>query len=535
MMRKILVALVLGLGLNLQSLFAVGMAERAALVAPEILPLALPLANFLMDGTDEKIGAVPDNIPSPLVGEGQDEGKGQSPISSVTPAVRRRGSSIHEGLDSRLRGNDGKRIQEKSLNQAIKKIESRLPKKNFSAIAGLGALSTVFDGTQINMSGGGLDPEENGKEGILSKLFNPIQAIKTIGIAHQTSDNTGFKFPTGIAVDRNGLIYVVDRENNRIQILDPAGKYLRTLGMGKETSKNEGFAAPQGISLDAEGRIYVADTNNHRIQIFEPYPSLKYMGTIGVKERKHLLSWKKTPTKTYENDGFYWPRSVFVDPTTGRIYVSDTNNHRIQILDQSWKYLRTIGTGKETADNNGFNYPWNVSSDSKGRLYIADFWNNRIQILDHSGKYLHTLGSANSKSENFNRTAGIFVDSKDRLYVTDLNNHRIQIFDPNGKYLRTLGTNTETTAPTGFHWPRGVFVDHAGLIYVADTYNHRIQIFPSLEEMDAADKKRQDEAERFLSQKVTIPPEPQPDSAKNEKSQTALERFKIDWGDTPQP
>ncbi len=73
-----------------------------------------------------------------------------------------------------------------------------------------------------------------------------------------------FKYPSGVAVDSYGNVYVADTNNNRIQKFSSTGKFITmwgTLGTG-----NGQFSGPSGIAVDGSGNIYVADTNNNRIQ-----------------------------------------------------------------------------------------------------------------------------------------------------------------------------------------------------------------------------------------------------------------------------
>ena len=79
------------------------------------------------------------------------------------------------------------------------------------------------------------------------------------------TDNGEFKNPTGIATYENN-VYVVDSEQARIQVFDSTGKFLQS--WGKFGSEQGEFFYPQGISISNDGVVYVADTKNHRIQQF---------------------------------------------------------------------------------------------------------------------------------------------------------------------------------------------------------------------------------------------------------------------------
>jgi DNA-binding beta-propeller fold protein YncE len=90
------------------------------------------------------------------------------------------------------------------------------------------------------------------------------------------TDPGQFEFPSSVAVDASGNVYVSDTRNGRIQKLSPSGEPLATWGMvvGANTprpSPQPGtFNSPGGIAVDGEGALYVADTRNARIQKLRP-------------------------------------------------------------------------------------------------------------------------------------------------------------------------------------------------------------------------------------------------------------------------
>ena len=76
-----------------------------------------------------------------------------------------------------------------------------------------------------------------------------------------------FARPPGIAVDAAGNVYVVDSENNRVQVFAPNGRFLAKWG-----TRGDGpgeFSQPTAIAIGCEGDAYVADTNNNRVQRFD--------------------------------------------------------------------------------------------------------------------------------------------------------------------------------------------------------------------------------------------------------------------------
>ena len=217
--------------------------------------------------------------------------------------------------------------------------------------------------------------------------------------------------------------------------------YSYTIGTGTQGSANGQFAYPIGVAVDANGWIYITDYNNHRVQIFDAGGT--YTRTIG------------TGVAGSENDQFYNPTGVAVD-SSGNVYVADSNNRRIQVFDASGAYSRTIGTGISGNANDQLAMPRSVTVDANGTVYVADTNNHRIQIFDASGTYIRTIGTGVQGSGNnqFSSPWGVAVDASGTVYVVDRNNHRIQIFDASGTYSRTIGIgygsgNDQFSSPIG--------------------------------------------------------------------------------------
>jgi DNA-binding beta-propeller fold protein YncE len=90
-----------------------------------------------------------------------------------------------------------------------------------------------------------------------------------------------FAGPTNVAVDPQGNIYVADTLNCRIQVFNPAGKFLRMFGTRGDRPGE--FIRPKGIALDSEGHVYVADAEFNNFQVFSPEgQALLAVGMLGT-------------------------------------------------------------------------------------------------------------------------------------------------------------------------------------------------------------------------------------------------------------
>ncbi len=122
-----------------------------------------------------------------------------------------------------------------------------------------------------------------------------------------------FNVPYGIAVDRQGRIYVVDSMNFRVEIFDENGKFLKSLG--KVGTSAGMFARPKGVAVDSDGHIYVLDSAFGNFQIFDSEGgALLAVGNTGAGPAEFVL-----------------PSSICIDENDG-IYVVDQINKRVQIF-----------------------------------------------------------------------------------------------------------------------------------------------------------------------------------------------------------
>lgn len=272
------------------------------------------------------------------------------------------------------------------------------------------------------------------------------------------SGDAQFNEPRGLAVDKQGNIYVADSMNNRIEKFDASGKLAAK--WGEKGDKPGQFQQPSGVAVAPDGTVLVADLWNHRIQAFDAAGVFRWaVGTFGES--------KDQPTEHPLE--FYGPRDVAVD-AQGNIYVTDTGNKRVQKLDPQGKFLQAFGGGG--SGQGQFQEPIGIAVDAQGNVYVADTWNHRVQKLSGDGKFIAQWpigGWAGAPPlEPFLAVAG------DTLYVSDPPNQRIlRLATSNGAITGVFGTLGAASGQ--FNAPTGLAVDAQGQLYVADTLNNRVQ------------------------------------------------------------
>jgi DNA-binding beta-propeller fold protein YncE len=134
--------------------------------------------------------------------------------------------------------------------------------------------------------------------------------------------------PTNVAVDRQGGVYVADTLNNRVQIFDADGKFVRTFGRQGDAPGE--FIRPKGIAVDSEGHVYVADAEFNNFQVFSRQgQSLLAVGTFGGKPGQFALL-----------------AGLYID-SEDRIYTTEMFHGRVQVF----QYISQPGTPTTTPDS----------------------------------------------------------------------------------------------------------------------------------------------------------------------------------------
>lgn len=99
----------------------------------------------------------------------------------------------------------------------------------------------------------------------------PYKLLRTMGkpgTKHESTTPGDFSRPTNVAVDKDGNLYVADTFNNRVEIFDADGNFIREFG--KPGDGPGYFARPKGIAVDGDGHVWVADAMQDRVQVFTP-------------------------------------------------------------------------------------------------------------------------------------------------------------------------------------------------------------------------------------------------------------------------
>lgn len=327
-----------------------------------------------------------------------------------------------------------------------------------------------------------------------TQTFTPTSSVTVttlagsgfIGATNATGIAASFDFPTGVAVDTSGNVYVADYGNNLIRKINLGGAVSTLAGGGVCCSTNgtgtaASFSDPEGVAVDASGNVYVADEASALIRKITPGGAVTTLAGGGSGTATNGPGTIAS---------FSIPEGVAVD-SSGNVYVADTGNSLIRKITPGGAVTTLAGSGSNGASNAtgtaaSFYYPQGVAVDASGNVYVADSANALIRKITPGGVVTTLAGGGPGTATNATGTAasfdypeGVAVDSSGNVYVADGNSLIRKI--TSAGVVTTLaggGTGTATNGSgsiASFSVPRGVAVDGSGNVYVADTNNNLIR------------------------------------------------------------
>lgn len=289
-------------------------------------------------------------------------------------------------------------------------------------------------------------PKESPTEAAIdSRIFERAIVVGTQG------RSPGFFIkPRSLTVDRNDFLYVVDM-TGRVQKFDPDGNYVLQWQM-PELERGK----PKGMCLDAVGNIVVVEPHYSRVNHFTPEGELvRQWGTYGKEE------------------GFLtFPRSAALQ-SDGTLVISEYQAaERVQLFNADGS-LCLGSTGAIGNQPGQFNRPEGLACNSQDDIFVADSCNHRIQVLDASGQWKRSFGQAGAGQGKFSYPYDLAIDDSGNLFVCEFGNSRLQVFNQQDESIEILGGPGDD--PGQLNNPWSIALDSQGNLYIADAANHRVQ------------------------------------------------------------
>jgi hypothetical protein len=275
---------------------------------------------------------------------------------------------------------------------------------------------------------------------------------ETIGLFGGPGTGNGlFSDIRGIAVSRDGFVFVADKNGDRMQKFTTLGAWAGA--WGSSGSGGGQFSGPTGVALDTTGVVYVTDHLNSRVQKFAP--AGLYVG-----------QWGSAGAGPGQFTGIW---DIAID-AANHVYVVDA--HRVQQFATSGAYV------------NGWSCPnaAGIGIDPEGFVYAACTSDHVVRKYAPDGTLVKTWGSFGTNPAQFNNPTDVVCDAAGYVYVCD-SNGRVQQFTPMGGYIKEWGEAGSAMRQLGA--PQMMATDPAGNVYVTEFLNARVQKFASPPEIIA--------------------------------------------------
>lgn len=299
--------------------------------------------------------------------------------------------------------------------------------------------------------------------------------------------------PSGLAVDRQGHVFVAETDGHRIRRVDRHTGLIDTVaGTGEAGFDGDGgdarqasLDAPVGLALDSQGTLYIADSENNRIR----------------RLRHGRIDTVLGPSVAGLGVALSMPSAVLLDGQ-GRSYIADTGNGRVLVSEPGFVRSRIIAKGDEDAyaifDNapplkSAMREPTSLALGAEGDLYVVDTERSCVWRLDRLGRLRVAVGHRSSaqgdpgyggdggaaQDSQLDEPHGVALAANGDLYVADTENARVRRIAAKTGIITTVAGNG-TSALTGdgqvatraaLSAPAALAVDRAGALYIADAGN----------------------------------------------------------------
>ena len=344
---------------------------------------------------------------------------------------------------------------------------------------------------------------------IISRISSKGTLTTVVGTGYSGYSGDGgpatkaeMNLPAGLTFDSRGNLYIADRANHRVRKVDTRGNITTIAGNGTAGFSGDGGPAtqaslnlPSGVVVDKKGNLYIADRSNNRVRVVNAKGIIKTFAGNG-KDGYHgdnMPALKATLDK---------PFGLALDKDNN-LYIADRGNNRIRKVDSSGLISTVAGDGGfYYIGDNGPAYrasiagPTGVAVDDKGNVYIADRSNNRIRVVDKQGLIRTIMGTGqqeyNGDSELGRETSlhlpfGVTFDKNGDLLVIDRSHYRIRklslkrskVTTLAGNGVKKFGGDGGPAQGANLEFPHGIDVDSKDNVVFADKAHFRIrQITP---------------------------------------------------------
>jgi trimeric autotransporter adhesin len=395
-------------------------------------------------------------------------------------------------------------IFKKSVNSGvITRIAGATSALGFSGNGGP-ALLAVFNqpgALAVDLSGNVYVADQNNNQVRMIGVDGNITNVAGIGVPGFFGDgglatNAALYGPTGLAIAPDGSLIISDTVNYRIRRVAPTGIITTIAGSGFGGFSGDGGLAtaaglyfPSGIAADGAGNIYVADSDNQRVRKIAPNGIITTVAGTGVAG----FSGDGGPAVNAQLNG---PLAVAVSPA-GDIYISDDNS-RIRQVDSGGTISTFAGDGIDGFSGDGglalgaqVSLPSAMAFDSSGSLYFVDAFNSRVRVISPNGIINTIIGNGtvgysgdggSALAAQIVQPASVALGPDGSLYIPSPSNQAVRKVSTSGFVSTLAGTgisgfsgDSGPAALAALNQPNSVAVDSHGNAFISDSQNFRIR------------------------------------------------------------
>ncbi len=305
--------------------------------------------------------------------------------------------------------------------------------------------------------------------------------------------------PTNVVSDAAGNLYIADWSNNVVRKVNPLGIISTYAGNASAGFSGDGGPAtaaqlfqPEGVALDASGNLYIADRVNNVIRMVN---SAGIISTIAGTPHSAGNGGDGGPAMSAQLVG---PTSVAVD-VFGNIIIGDADNNTVRRISTAGIISTIAGTGTQGYAGDGgqataafLNQPYGVGADMAGNVYIADFGNAVIRKVNYSTGVISTIagnGTSGYSGDGGQATtaslygsSGVAIDAMGNLFIADDGNHVVRLVNTTGVIITYAGNGTAGYSGDGgpatsaqLNYDFDVWVDGNDNLFIADFGNNVIR------------------------------------------------------------
>lgn len=289
----------------------------------------------------------------------------------------------------------------------------------------------------------------------------------------QRSPEIRWRFCTGVAVDKQDRVWMLNELEPQVQVYSKEGKPV-------DAWRGLGFRSPHALRIDQQGNVWITDYSRHVVRKFAPQGQL--LLTLGTLDQPGAA-----PTH------FNRPTDAAISPR-GDVFVTDGyGNNRIVHFDSAGKFVKAWGQLGVGAGE--LSQPHAIVMDSHGRLYVGERNNCRIQVFDQEGRAL-------AEWRNLVNPWGLWITPRDEILVSGSSPKRwterhnlgnpptdqlVLKFNTDGRALELWTfpmAQPGKTIPGEIDWIHAIAADSDGNLYLGDVADesptHRLQKFTRL-------------------------------------------------------